>query len=103
MNKIKHAAASSLRYLSSSRFLMAGPMTLITAIFSMAAMSLWLPVGQSEINHLVLPLVLFPLIWSAIFFYTILESDIKRAWSVMFVLLLINAFPVIASILGWLK
>jgi len=69
----------------------------------MAAMSLWLPSGKAEVDHLVLPLVMFPLIWSAVFFYVILEKNIKRAWIVLLLVLIANALPVVASILGWIK
>ncbi|PCJ33168.1 MAG: hypothetical protein COA90_00610 [Gammaproteobacteria bacterium] len=103
MSQIKQPQSNKFRYLRSSRFWLAGPATLIVSIFIMAAMSLWLPEGKASIDHLVFPLVLFPLIWVIVFFYVVLENNIKRARWVMLALLLLNALPVIASILGWLK
>ncbi len=95
--------ATSFRYLSSGRFWMAGPVTLIIAVFIMAAMSLWFPKGQAGIDHLVFPLVLFPLIWATVFFYVVLDRHLKRVGLVMLLLFLMNGLPVIASVLGWIK
>lgn len=103
MTQLKQSIAPHFRYFWSSRFWLAGPVTLIVAVFVMAAMSLWLPQGLAGIDHLLVPLVLFPLIWTVIFFYVILENNIKRAWLVMMLIFAINALPVVASILGWLK
>lgn len=96
-------ASTSVRYLWSGRFWLAGPITLIISIFIMAAMSLWFPEGEAGINHLVFPLVLFPLIWALVFFYVVLEPRAKRAGLVMLLLFFANGLPVIASVLGWLK
>lgn len=85
-----------------TRFWLAGPFAIIISIFVMAAMSLWFPIGIAGINHLVLPLILFPLIWAGVFFYALLEKNIKRATLVMTFLFLLNALPVITSILGLL-
>lgn len=94
---------NSFRYLCSGRFWLAGPITLINAVLIMAAMSLWLPVGNAGIDNLIIPLVLFPLIWSAVFFYVLLENDLKRLYTVMFLLLGVNGGLVCAAIMGWLK
>lgn len=90
------------RYLVSTRFWLAGPVTLIVSVLIMAAMSLWLPEGRAQINHLVVPVILFPLIWSAVFFYVILENNMKKVSLVMALLFLGNGIAVTASILGWL-
>ncbi len=91
------------RYLVSTRFWLAGPVTLIVSVVIMAAMSLWLPEGNAQIDHLVVPLILFPLIWSCVFFYVVLENNLKKSSIVMLILFLINGGAVMASILGWLS
>lgn len=91
------------RYLTSARVWLAGPATLIVSVLIMAAMSLWLPEGNANIDHLVVPVILFPLIWSAVFFYVLLENNIKIVSSVMAILFLVNGSAVVASILGWLS
>lgn len=56
----------------------AGPGAAIAAVAVMAGMALWLPRGSAGIDNLVLPLVLFPLIWSALFFHACLDSRLGR-------------------------
>lgn len=102
MSQVKQFSFHKFRYLWSSRFWLAGPATLIVSIIIMAAMSLWLPEGQGKINHVVFPVVLFPLIWAAVFFYVVLGKNIKRVGTVMLALFVLNGLPVLASIMGWL-
>lgn len=94
---------SFIRYFGSSRFWLAGPITILIAVLIMAAMSLWLPKGQAGINHLVVPLILFPLIWAIVFFYAVLDTKLSRLYWVMSLLLLINGSLVLSSIMGWLS
>jgi hypothetical protein len=91
------------RYLVSIRFWLAGPVTLVVSVLIMAAMSLWLPEGSAQIDHLIVPVILFPLIWSGVFFYVLLENNIKLVSTVMLILFLVNGVAVLASILGWLS
>lgn len=96
-------SSNRFRYLRSPRFWLAGPATLVVAVLVMAAMSLWLPKGQAGIDHLVVPLVLFPFIWAAVFFYVVLEAKPKRLYWVMLLLFLVNGGLVAASIKGLLS
>ncbi len=98
----KNPIKNNVRYLWSLRFWLAGPFGLVTAILIMAAMSLWLPKGQANIDNLVIPVILFPLIWSAVFFYAVLESKVGRAAIVFLITMLINGGLVTTSIMGWL-
>lgn len=100
MNQLK---LNRLRYLRSPRVWLAGPVTLIVAVLIMAAMSLWLPKGHAGIDHLVVPLVLFPFILAAVFFYVVLEVKPKRLYWVMLLLFLVNGGLVAASIKGLLS
>jgi len=57
---------------------LAGPGAVIVAVVTMAGMALWLPAGAANIDNIVLPLVLFPLIWAALFFHACLDRRLGR-------------------------
>ncbi len=65
------------------RWLLAGPGALIGAVLIMAAMPVWLPAGDAEVNHLVYPLILAPFIWALVFTYTVVEDNLARGVSVI--------------------
>jgi hypothetical protein len=60
------AAAWHARHAVLARWLQAGPAALVLSVLTMAALPLLLPQGAAGIDHLVLPVVLFPLIWAAL-------------------------------------
>lgn len=60
------------------RWLLAGPGALVAGTLVMAAMPVWLPSGAAGIDNIVYPLILAPLIWAAVFTYTILEQNLAR-------------------------
>ena len=57
---------------------LAGPGAVIVALVVMAGMALWLPGGAAGIDNLVLPLLLVPLIWAALFFHACLDRNLGR-------------------------
>jgi hypothetical protein len=61
-----------------TRIGLAGPGAVIVALVVMAGMALWLPGGAAGIDNLVLPLVLVPLIWAALFFHACLDARLGR-------------------------
>jgi hypothetical protein len=71
-----------------TRAAFAGPGAVIVAIVVMAGMTLWLPGGAAGIDNLVLPLVLLPLIWAALFFHACLDRKLARVAFVALGLLL---------------
>ena len=73
------------------RGVLAGPLALIAAFLMMAGSSLWLPEGEAQVNNLVLPVVLFPLLWTATFLYACLDKRLARAYAVMGTLTVANA------------
>ena len=73
------------------RWVLAGPVALLVAFVVMAAMPLWFPEGAAGIDHLVLPLILFPAIWAAAFFYACLAENLRRASVILIGVLLANA------------
>lgn len=103
MNLSASAPIKLLRFLRMPRFWLAGPVTLLLSIFAMAAMSLWVPPGKANVNHIAYPIILFPLIWAVAFFYAVLEANIKRATMVLLLLLFVNGGLVIASVMGYLS
>ena len=92
-----HAAPSRRR--AWSRGILAGPLVFLTAIATMSGGTLWLPKGAAQIDNIVFPIVLFPAIWAALFFYTLLDRKLWRAWSVTVVLLAANAVAITLHIM----
>jgi hypothetical protein len=74
-----------------ARIALAGPLAFIVAGMTMAAGAAWLPKGAAGIDHLVLPIVLFPAIWAALFFYTSLDRRLGRAYALLLALSAVNA------------
>ena len=64
-----------------TRWLLAGPGTLIFALLFMSTMPLWMPAGSSGVEHLIYPVVLAPLFWALAFIYTLIESNLVRCSS----------------------
>lgn len=75
------ASSGPLRFWA--RVLLAGPFAFACAGLVMAGGALWLPRGPAQIDHLVLPIVLFPAIWAATFFYACLDRRLARAYVVV--------------------
>ncbi|MES2497235.1 MAG: hypothetical protein V4618_14075 [Pseudomonadota bacterium] len=69
----------------------AGPGAVIVALVVMAGMALWLPGGAAGIDNLVLPLILVPLIWAALFFHACLDGRLGRVALVAIGLFVVHA------------
>jgi len=82
---------SSPRRRAWSRGLLAGPVCLVTAVAVMAGAALWFPAGAAQINNIAVPIIVFPAIWAALFFYLMLDRHLGRAWLVAGALLLGHA------------
>lgn len=72
------------------RILLAGPGAIIVALMLLAGMPLWLPGGAAGIDNLVIPLVLAPLIWAALFFHACLDHSLARVALVAGALFLVH-------------
>ena len=68
----------------------AGPGAVLVALVVLAGMPLWLPSGAAGIDNLVLPLVLAPLIWAALFFHACLDRKLGRVALVAAALFLVH-------------
>jgi hypothetical protein len=65
------------------RGLLAGPIALIAACLTMAGGALWVPAGSAQVDNLVFPIVLFPLLWTALFLYSCLDRNLGRAYAII--------------------
>jgi hypothetical protein len=82
------------------RVLIAGPGAVLTALVMMAGMPLWLPRGAAGVDNLVLPLVLAPLIWAALFFHACLDRRLGRVAAVAAALFVLHGGLVAYSFAG---
>ena len=65
------------------RFWLAGPLAFVTAVLVMAGGAVWMPKGAAGVDNIVLPLVLFPVFWAALFFYACLVARVGRGFWLM--------------------
>lgn len=74
-----------------ARILLAGPVPVLVALGVLAGMPLWLPGGAAGIDNVVVPLVLAPLVWAALFFHACLDASLRRVALVAGALFLLHA------------
>ena len=72
------------------RVFLAGPGAVIVSLVFMGGMPLWLPRGAAGVDNLVLPLILIPLIWAALFFHACLDRRLVRVAAVAALLFLVH-------------
>ncbi|MEM9247843.1 MAG: hypothetical protein AAGB05_03990 [Pseudomonadota bacterium] len=61
------------------RWVLAGPVALVVAVLFMASMPTLLPPGRGGVDHFVLPVILFPLIWAIAVLYPVMTEHLGRA------------------------
>jgi hypothetical protein len=66
------------RWRTAARVTLAGPVTVLLSAMVFAGMPLWLPRGAAGIDHIMLPLLLLPAVWAALFFYAVLDRSLVR-------------------------
>lgn len=96
MNRASH----TFSFLVNQRFWLAGPLSILIALLALLSMAVWYPPGAGNINNVIMPLVLFPLVWSIVFFYTYLTDNLKRAWIVMAALFVATVATLLFQFLG---
>lgn len=64
------------------RWILAGPVAIVVALLTLMGMPLYLPPGVGNVDNLILPLVLLPVVWSALFFHAILDRSLARVAAV---------------------
>ncbi|MEJ1961093.1 MAG: hypothetical protein WDO56_05895 [Gammaproteobacteria bacterium] len=82
-----------------ARAFLAGPIALIAALVVMTGGALWVPAGTAEVNNLVLPVILFPLLWTIFFLYACLDKRIPRAYWILGTLTSANAALIVWHLL----
>ncbi|MEM8985130.1 MAG: hypothetical protein AAGC95_00255 [Pseudomonadota bacterium] len=82
------------------RWVLAGPGAVVFAVAVLAGMPTYLPPGEAGVNHLMLPLIFFPLFWGMAIFYALLEENMVRTAIIMSVLTLGHVIAAYASG-GW--
>ena len=80
-------------FIKSARFWLAGPLAVIVSVVFMLGMAVWFPAGAGKINNIIMPLVLFPLLWALCFFYAYMSRQLK--WVGMVFLMLLIAHGVL--------
>lgn len=80
------------------RCLIAGPLALACSVLVMAGMPLYLPAGAGGADHIAFSVLLFPLVWAALFFYAIMEKRQWRSAVLLIALSGLNAIPVVAAL-----
>ena len=76
------------------RCIAAGPLTLLAALATMAAAPVVMPSGAAGIDHLILPILLFPAFWAAYFFYALLERNPVRGFAIITMMILANVLVI---------
>lgn len=79
-----------------ARWVFAGPVSFVNAILVMMGMAVWFPEGTAEVDNVVLPLLVFPLLVVSIFLYAVLDRKLFRMVGVMLALLVLHGV-----ILAW--
>ncbi|OKY26682.1 MULTISPECIES: hypothetical protein [Thalassotalea] len=91
---------SYLHFFKNRRFWLSGPATLLVSLFIMFAMAVWFPPGVGNVNNIMMPLIMFPLIWALLFFYTYLTTDLRKAQWLLVILFIINSLILTFQFLG---
>ncbi|MEM8985092.1 MAG: hypothetical protein AAGC95_00060 [Pseudomonadota bacterium] len=96
----RRAVFAWLRSKSFGYWMLAGPGSLIVALFFLAGAPVWMPPGPGGVDHVYLPVVFFPAIWGAAFFYAVLSDHLWRVYGV-FCIVSVVGLGFAASSGGW--
>ena len=66
-----------------ARAILAGPLVLLCSLGIMGGANLWLPPGEGGVNDIVLPILLYPAVWTVLFFYACFERRIGRGYAIV--------------------
>ena len=94
------AAAPSSRRRAWLRGLLAGPLALLAALLTMMGGALWLPAGAAGLDHLVLPVVFFPVRWALWFLYACMDPRLGRGYAVVGGAALVQLALILVHVLG---
>jgi hypothetical protein len=88
---MKESVQEAARVRAWMRGILAGPIALAAACLIMAGGALWIPPGDAQVNNLILPIIFFPLLWTALFLYACLDKKLARAYTIIGALTAVNA------------
>ena|SRR5687767_5027154 len=74
-----------------ARMILAGPLVMVCSIVIMGGSLVWIPPGAGGVNHIVLPIILYPAIWTGLFFYACFDRQLWRGYAVVGGLLALHA------------
>lgn len=57
--------------------------TFVVALLMVLGSSRWLPPGAGAVNHLVLPVLIFPLVWTVLILALFVARRRGRVWAVL--------------------
>ena len=65
------------------RAVIAGPLAFISSFLVMCGSVLWLPAGAAQVDNLVIPVLIFPLLCTLSFIYILIDSRPARVAGVL--------------------
>lgn len=82
------------------RTLLAGPVVLVVTLCVFLALPLWLPAGPGKVDNLVIPVLIFPIIWVGLFIHACLDRKLLRVALMAVGLLIINGSMIALKFTG---
>lgn len=79
---------------------LAGPLALITSTLVMMAMPLWFPPGPARVDNIIVPLLVYPLIWACLLFHALLDEKLLRVAAVSIGLAGLSTLMIALKMLG---
>ncbi len=80
--------------------LLSGPIALIVSLVVVLAVPLWYPPGPGKVDNLVLPVLLFPLIWVILFVHACMDRRLLRVSLILLALFVINGSMIALKFTG---
>ncbi len=80
--------------------LLSGPVALIVSLVVVLAVPLWYPPGPGRVDNLVLPVLLFPLVWVILCVHACMDRRLLRISLVMLALFIINGSMIALKFTG---
>jgi hypothetical protein len=78
-----------------ARIILAGPLAFVCSIAVMGGSLVWIPPGDGAVNHIVMPITLYPAVWTALFFYACFDRNLVRGYMVVGGLFVLHAALII--------
>ena len=63
----------------------------VFSVLLVAGATKWLPEGRAGIDHIITPIVLFPLVWITLGLFLYIARRRARAWTIALILVIVHA------------